>query len=248
MRSIEFDQSYAAVEADLASQGLVLCDLKAVNEIETSVWLSEPEHSATLQSGSLLLLGHAGKQFWEVYQQQTSLEYRNQADPVDRFSAEVTEVILTEHFPQVEKQRLFPSADCSVNLMALGDEMRWHSPSPLGMGIHSEYGLWSAYRAVWWLNIQRPTIPRPEVTDICVNCQTQACVSACPGEAITFGNRPNLNRCADYRLEERSACASTCLARRACPYATEHQYPESQMAYHYELARSAIQSYRSQSE
>jgi len=265
-----------SLKSELASYGLLLCDLKSVSSLPSSVWLEPcthvegseemgftelmPQH---VKSGSLLLVGHAGKKFWEVFGQSEFWLNTPDADPVDNYSIEVTRLVIKKHLPDITKQRLFPSADCPVNLMALGRAFGWHEPSPLGMGIHEQYGLWSAYRAVWWLDLEiaesvetkhelsdiknmNPT-SKVESADICSQCLTQDCVSECPSNAIEYLKNPDLGRCADYRLEEASQCASTCLSRMACPYASEHRYAEKQMSYHYELARSSIARYRNQS-
>ena len=249
-----------SLKSALATHGFLLCDAKSVKSLPESVWLepypkrvSQPSSTGSLveshclKSGSLLLIGHAGKKFWESFSQVDG--GMQKPDPVDSYSAELTEKTIEKYLPQVAKQLLFPMADCPVNLMALGRAFNWHTTSPLGMGIHAEYGLWSAYRAVWWLDLELPDVLNQSVAtqDICAKCLTQDCVTACPSGAITYSKHPDLNRCADYRLENNSQCESTCLARMACPHAEEHRYTEPQMRYHYELARSAIMQYRSKS-
>ena len=269
------------IELELAAHGLLLCELKAVTDLPESVWLksysknvedhrqeqdvASPALAAQyFKSGSLLLVGHAGKEFWKVFSENQAGEAMQKPDPVDSYSAEITEQVIEKHLPNTLKKKLFPATDCPVNLMALGHAFNWHSPSPLGMGIHEEYGLWSAYRAVWWLDLElansKPKIGNPspktnvtkpnsvrELSKICAQCKTQECVTACPATAIDYNKNPDLGHCADYRLMDVSQCESTCLSRMACPYATEHRYTESQMSYHYDLTRSAIAKYRQQS-
>ena len=257
MESNETLESITALKAELAAQGLLLCDLKPIASLPESVWLEPLPKS--YESGCLLLVGHAGKKFWEVFSKKQADEVMQQPDPVDRYSAKLSKQAIDNHLVGVNAKPLFPSEDCPINLMALGKAFGWHAPSPLGMGIHQEYGLWSAYRAVWWLDLElsdsfqnttESSIPQysSEISEICAQCQSQECVTACPANAIDFKKNPDLGRCADYRLQDDSQCASTCLSRMACPYAKEHRYTTAQMAYHYELARSAIAKYRSQSQ
>jgi hypothetical protein len=249
--------SIAALEVELATQGFLLCDVKSAASLPKSVWLGPKPKQ--YESGSFLLVGHAGKKFWEVFSQSQTNKAMQQPDPVDCYSAKLSKQAIENHLLGVNAQQLFPATDCPINLMALGKAFGWHSRSPLGMGIHKEYGLWSAYRAVWWLDLQLPDelnntdddlvlSSNTDFSDLCLQCKTQACVNACPAEAIDFKNNPDLGRCADYRLQDESQCESTCLSRMACPYAKEHRYTESQMSYHYELARSAIAKYRKQSQ
>lgn len=257
MESNQTLASITALKAELATQGFLLCDLKLVASLPASVWLgTKPK---LYESGCLLLVGHAGKKFWEVFRKHQADEVMQQPDPVDRYSAKLTKQAIDNQLVGVNAKPLFPSVDCPINLMALGKAFGWHASSPLGMGIHQEYGLWSAYRAVWWLDLEWPdnfqnttelSIPNfsSEISEICAQCQSQDCVIACPASAINFKKNPDLGRCADYRLQNDSQCASTCLSRMACPYAKEHRYTKTQMTYHYELARSAIAKYRNQSQ
>ena len=45
-----------------------------------------------------------------------------------------------------------PSWSPTVNLQNLGQLLGWHTSSPLMIGIHPEYGLWSAYRVLMLAN------------------------------------------------------------------------------------------------
>ena len=254
MERFETSGSISALKSELATQGFLLCDVKPVESLPESVWLGAVPKQ--YESGCLLLLGHAGKKFWGVFTKNQTDGAMQKPDPVDFYSAEISKQAVDNHLSGVSAKQLFPSNDCPINLMALGKAFGWHSPSPLGMGIHREYGLWSAYRAVWWLDLELPDnikntvdpkVPL-EISNICQQCETQDCVTVCPGDAIDFKKNPDLVRCADYRLQDESQCASTCLSRMACPYAKDHRYTESQMSYHYELARSAIAKYRKQSQ
>lgn len=233
----------------LAASGLVLCEVRSLDSLPDTIWLAEPE----LQGGSLLLLGHAGREFWQAYKQADVAG----SDPVDDFSSQISERALKQYFPDVSRKQLFPAKDCPINLMALGKAINWHRPSPLGMGIHSKYGLWSAYRALWWLDSVDLALVNSHhseavagasftATDVCAECQTQECIAACPASALIYQQAPDLSRCADFRLAEGSACASTCLSRMACPHGAEHRYSSEQMSYHYDLALSAMAAYRSE--
>ena len=241
-----------SMRSEFAEYGLLLCDVKSVTDLPEAIWL-EPFASREVHfnSGSLLLVGHAGKTFWDRFSQSKFWLMMPELDPVDNYSSEITQRALDTYLPDTAKQQLFPATDCPVNLMALGREFGWHAPSPLGMGIHEKYGLWSAYRAVWWLDaVVQESINstlQSKTSDLCAQCLTQDCVTACPGQAIAYNQNPDLSRCAGYRLEDNSQCASTCLSRMACPYASEHRYTKIQMRYHYDLARSAIARYRNQS-
>ena len=135
-------------------------------------------------------------------------------------------------------------------LQKLGQLAGWHQPSPLGTGIHPHWGLWYAYRALLWLPLQKSGEPRAEAqviarpeTDICATCVSKACVSTCPGNALTYGSAPDMSACAGYRMKAGSSCADRCLARQACPVNTQQQYPREQVSYHYRKALASLQAY-----
>lgn len=229
------------LESEFFAAGFALYELKPVTTLSASIWLQPFPY----QQGSILLLGQAGKLFWPAY----TASQPTGDDPVDNYSAEVSDQILAKHLPDTQRQKLFPNSECPVNMMALGRELGWHTPSPLGLGIHQQYGLWSAYRAVWWLDTEPDTTTANTQTkptgNICADCKTQECVRHCPAEAVTHGSMPDITRCADYRYQPDSTCQSACQARLACPVAAEHRYSDEQIAYHYDLKRSMLHYYRS---
>lgn len=186
----ELRVSLDCIKSELAKSGFLLCDTRTIASLPSSIWLKPSLIPQRYQSGSVLLVAHAGKQFWQAFSQNTTDENKQKPNPVDTYSVGVTELTLEKCLPSVTRQRLFPHADCPVNLLALGRAFGWHSPSPLGMGIHKQYGLWSAYRAVWWLDIDLPEgAPVREKFDVCLQCQTQECVAACPSSAVTYGKK-----------------------------------------------------------
>ncbi|MGB1257077.1 MAG: hypothetical protein ACPG51_14510 [Thiolinea sp.] len=240
MSSFLTQQLLQPLLTDLAEQGFVLATAVGVQQLPAGVWLSP----AGICDGTLLLTGHGGPLFWKKFKSSVPAAI----DPVDHFSATVSEQLLQKYLPAVARRRLFPSLECPVNLMALGQAIGWHAPSPLGMGINADYGIWSAYRALWWLDAEIETAALPVAKPICSECVTQDCIQACPGNALELNKLPDLQRCADLRLQPESVCAETCVARMACPFAAEQCYTSEQMAYHYDLVRSQIHLFASKTE
>jgi len=66
----------------------------------------------------------------------------------------------------------------------------------------------------------------------CLSCTSTACVSACPGSAVSLHDSFNIARCADYRLTDNTLCEKQCHARNACPVGSEFRYSEEQREYH----------------
>lgn len=227
------------VAGALERLGLTLVGWRDLADLPTECLLGDDGS----RDGSLVVIGNRGGDFWRLMRADGRLEGEH---PLDRVSEEVTaDVLDSAQLPR--RELLYPiSGSALVNLPKLLDALEWQYPSPLGMGIHARYGLWQAVRAVWWLADSAPVVthsgPAP---DLCATCASQACVSACPASAVRTGDQPDLNACADYRFEDDSRCASTCLARLACPIAPEHRYGADQMAHHYRLEGSMIAEFRS---
>ena len=238
MTTIIDNKVLTALANSLQEAGLNLLTALPVTGLSPEIWWSTP----IADGGTILLLGNGGQDFWQNFTPNTPAG----ADPVDIFSAEMSEQALERCCPTLNRKLLFPSDECPILLQRLMWQAGWHTSSPLGIGMHAEYGLWNACRAVWWLDVECGRVePKKVDVDHCAHCVDTPCITACPAEALGKGRMPLLNRCADYRLSADSACEQTCVAREACPVATEHRYTSEQLNYHYGLARSAIARYRS---
>lgn len=240
MTTIINDVVLESLANTLHDTGLNLMTALSVEAQGAEIWLDQP----SVVGGSILLLGNGGPQFWEAL----SSEWPDVQDPVDHFSAQKSEYALQGVLGAVKRKRLFPTDNCAVALQRLMVRAGWHTPSPLGMGMHATYGLWSACRAIWWLDadLEQNFGPSISPVDHCLSCVSKACVNTCPANALTSENTPQLSRCADFRLQASSDCEQTCVARESCPIAVEHRYLPAQLNYHYGLARSAIARYRSE--
>lgn len=107
------------------------------------------------------------------------------------------------------------------------------SPSPLGLLIHPEYGLWHAYRAA--LAFARPVDlpPRAAAAPPCATCAAKPCLTTCPVSA--FGTQSyDVPRCAAHldRPEGNDCMELACRARRACPVGAERVQHPDQARFH----------------
>ncbi len=188
---------------------------------------------------SLLLVGNAGSAMWRAMPE----EYFGRDDPVDDYSKETVKQVMAQFGGSVEWQVLFPLSAMGSHcppLQALGRLAGWHHDSPLGSGIHSRFGLWFAYRAVVALNAELESTSHEAGESPCLSCQSQACVSSCPADALSIGESPDMSCCAQYRMQPASRCAESCESRIACPVAAQWRYDTSQISYHYRLALPAL--------
>lgn len=106
-------------------------------------------------------------------------------------------------------------------------------PSPIGLLIDAEFGLWHALRAALLLprRIGLPSLdaaPSP-----CLACREKPCLSTCPVEAFSAAGY-DADRCRRHVMSPAGIDCRVrgCRARNACPVGAEHRYPEAQQAFH----------------
>jgi epoxyqueuosine reductase QueG len=97
--------------------------------------------------------------------------------------------------------------------------------SPLGMNIHTVYGLWHAFRAALLFPVAFDLPPSSAGAHPCETCVEKPCLSACPVDAFS-GRDYDVPRCIDHIAAPRGQdCMSGgCLARRACPVGRPYTY------------------------
>ncbi len=108
-------------------------------------------------------------------------------------------------------------------------------PSPIGPLIHSEYGLWHAYRGALRFAEKLALPPLAVLSSPCVACTSRPCLSTCPVGALAEG-RYDVVRCIAHVVSEagRDCLEQGCRARRACPVGTGYRYPTPQARFHME--------------
>ncbi|HTO84225.1 MAG TPA: hypothetical protein VMQ73_18510 [Methylomirabilota bacterium] len=107
------------------------------------------------------------------------------------------------------------------------------APSPLGILIHPDYGLWHAYRGALAFAQPLDLPPRDARPSPCDSCRDKPCLTACPVGA--FGDRGyDVPACIGHIAGPAGAAcmAGSCLARRACPVGRAFTYGPPQSAYH----------------
>lgn len=184
----------------------------------------------------LILIGHGGRRLWEAVQASGIVS----ADPIDEFSVRRVANWLAEQRPGCRHLLIYPGAP-PVGLQKLGELAGWHHPSPFMLGINATWGSWYAYRAV--LLADSDFAPTPPVRDVspCVACASRACVTACPVGALDGGF--SLEKCVSWRQQPASSCRTSCLARMACPVASEHRYCGEQIRHCYGISLRMIEAF-----
>jgi len=215
------------------------------SELPKNIKDSFTEHHQTqFQHGYLTIIANAGPTFWSTLKEQQHA--LNEAHPVDEHSLRIAKELASVLEHQDDVDILYPGTG-PAPLMALGKLVGWSHPSPLGLGIHSHFGLWFAYRAlIFTKQALQPPFPASEwVTSDsnnspCLTCVDTPCVSACPAFAVSLQESFDIGACAKHRMDENSECAQQCHARNACPVGMEFQYSEEQRAHHMTRALQAM--------
>ncbi len=104
-------------------------------------------------------------------------------------------------------------------------------PSPVGMLVHNDAGLWVSLRGALALR-QRIDLPGPAPSP-CDTCAGQPCRTACPVGALGGGPYDIATCRGHIAAPEGAECmAAGCRARRACPVSARYPREPAQSAFH----------------
>lgn len=195
-----------------------------------------PPLSDDASARTVVLLGNAGPAMWEAFAR-SRVCAAGGPDALDRWTAEVVGE-LAATFGAVP---VFPFDGPPYRPF-----QRWAqraepvAPSPLGILIHPDYGLWHAYRAAL-LFAGRLDLPPPDTRPVpCETCTQRPCLTTCPVGAF----RPDgydVTACAGFLATPAGAdCLDLgCRARRACPAGAAYRYRPAQARWHMAAFRAA---------
>ncbi len=146
-------------------------------------------------------------QFWEDFQK--SPEYADGLpDPLDRYSKRV----IGAFADALGVEAVFPSGGPPYPPFlewALHGEGVY--PSPTGMLVHDEFGLWISFRGA----LRIAGVPKRSSQNPCNDCSRQ-CLQACPVDAFSTGQY-DVAGCREYLGDKDVACWDGCLVRASCP-------------------------------
>lgn len=225
----------------LATQGFNLQAVMRADQWPQRLRQSMEECQVSLESTRrFVMLGAGGRLLW----QQSGGDLTDRDHPLDTFSVNAADRVVTEYWGGGEVEILYPGS-LPVPLQQLGVFAGWSHVSPLGIGINTGFGTWFAYRALFALDGPlQETVPLASQGAPCDRCVEKPCQSACPAGAVRLEKSFDLDRCVSHRLKSASSCADRCLARLACPVGQDWRYDEDQLVYHGQRSLASLRAWR----
>ncbi|MHC1548569.1 hypothetical protein [Phyllobacterium sp. K27] len=189
--------------------------------------ISAPDLVGNDNFKSVIMVGHFGSTMWPHFSQW--LRSRpNVTDPLDTWSKEV----LNNIAKQVGAVAVFPSDQPYQPFQQWAKHAEGLSASPLGLLIHSRYGLWHAFRGALLFDYEVELSQQAPAVHPCETCLGKPCLSACPVDAFE-GAGFAVDRCRGCLSNNGYECMSNgCKARLACPVGQEHAYVSDQQRFH----------------
>ena len=182
---------------------------------------------------TLLLVGNTGSDLWPRF-----AEFAGSGrNALDRWTVE-TIVPIAEQF---DARCVFPFDKPFQPFQRWAMRAEPVKPSPLGVLIHPDHGLWHAYRAALLLS-EKLDLPAPaHRPSPCQTCADRPCLAACPVGAFS-GDGYDVPAGAGYlNSPAGSECMEGgCRARDACPVASDRRYAPDQIRFHMAAFRRSV--------
>ena len=215
--------AYAEVAARVAAAGLLLR-----GGFHPAPGDGVPPLPGGGDAGTVLLVGNAGPAMWAAFERDAVS--RIPADPLNRWVREV----LGGLAEGLGATALYPFVGPPyLPFQRWAQRVEPVHPSPIGILIHPDYGLWHAYRGALALAHTMTLPPAERRPSPCESCQAKPCLTTCPVDALSVG-RYDVPACLDHvTVAAGMACRDGgCRARRACPVGRDYAYGPEQAGFH----------------
>lgn len=178
---------------------------------------------------SVLLVGQAGDASWPHFLRWRRTQPADLANPLDSWSRQV----IGDVARRFGARAVSPSDKPYLPFQQWAMRAERLKPSPLGVLMHPQYGLWHAYRGALLFDVEMEIQAPQEVIHLCDLCVGKPCLKSCPVEAYSPTGFA-YEACLDHvRGSTGSACRDGgCLDRNACPYGTDYRYRAEVQAFH----------------
>ena len=178
---------------------------------------------------SVLLVGQAGAAPWPRFSRWREQQPADLENPLDTWSR----AVIGEVARQFGARAVSPSDRPYLPFQQWAMRAEGLKPSPLGILMHPEYGLWHAYRGALLFEVEIP-IQAPRISShLCDACVGKPCLKSCPVGAYSESGFDYGGCLAHVRGADGAACRGTgCLDRNACPHGAQYRYPAQVQAFH----------------
>ena len=220
--------SAAAPSYEAISEGAGRLGLRARGGFHPLPTDGAPRLSSGGEPGTVVLIGNVGPEFWESAG--PAVGKIAEANPLDRWVVKQVGDLATSFGAEV----VFPfGGPPHWPFQRWAQRAEAVAPSPIGILIHPDYGLWHAYRAAL-LFASRLDLPvRVERPVPCISCGDKPCLTTCPVGAFQPTGYAVATCVAHVGTSAGADCASHgCAARRACPVGRPYTYPVEESRFH----------------
>lgn len=178
---------------------------------------------------AVLLVGQAGAAPWPHFSRWRERQPAALENPLDTWSREVVDDVAEE----TGALAVYPSDKPYLPFQQWAMRAEGLKPSPLGILMHPEYGLWHAYRGALLFEHELPIQPPEAVNHLCDACIGKPCLKSCPVNAYSEAGFAYQDCQAHVRGTYGEDCRTGgCLDRNACPYGKDYRYPAGVQAFH----------------
>ena len=179
---------------------------------------------------TVVLVGNVGRELWDA--SGAEIAALSGPDPLDQWTRQTVDPIAAG----LQGRALYPFAGPPYwPFQRWAERAEGVRPSPLGIFIHPEYGLWHAYRAAIVLPAALPVPAAVAPPHPCDTCADRPCLTHCPVGAFSEHGY-DVGICVDYVVKTRDdsgACGHVgCQARLACPVGAAWRYRADQAQFH----------------
>lgn len=195
-----------------------------------------PDDGVPGDSGTLVLVGNAGPAMWNAFATVCDA-YGDAPNPLDAWISDVLGRVAAD----AGAVPLFPfGGPPHLPFQRWAQKAEPVHPSPVGVLIHPEFGLWHAYRGALAFAETLDLPPRDIRPSPCATCADKPCLSACPVGAFD-GEAYDVPACVGHiRTPAGADCMERgCRARRACPIGQGYVYMPAQAAFHMQAFTAA---------
>lgn len=178
---------------------------------------------------SVLLVGNVGAAHWPHFRRWRQAQAPGLADPLDDWCRETIGAV-AEAFGA---RAVSPSDRPYLPFQRWAMRAEGLRPSPLGILMHPEYGLWHAYRGALLFDVSLALPEAEKPIHLCDACVGKPCLKACPVDAYSLAGFAHEACLKHVRGPRGGPCRDRgCLDRNACPYGAAYRYPPDVQAFH----------------